>query len=115
MSIRANLNRLEPQIEELQNRVDDLESCLIVSNVRVNEGEKNEEQLEHRVNNIEESHDDLEKKVIMLQQDVTFLGEYLNTAITRINLLHECLNKTIDKDLRCYEYMVSSDDDEKQS
>ena len=119
MSIRANLNKLEPEIKELKNKVNDLESCLIVSNVRVNEEEKNGEQLEHRVNNIEDSHDDLKKKVIMLQQDVTQLGEYLNTAITRINLLHECLNKAIDKDLRCYEYMVSSDDDddndEKQS
>ena len=118
MSIRANLNRLEPEIEELKNKVNDLESCLIMSNVRVNEEEKNEEQLEHRVNNIEDSNDDLNKKVIMLQHDITLLGEYLNTAITRINLLHECLNKAMDKDLRCYEYMVSSDDDdndEKQS
>ena len=48
MSIRANLNRLEPQIEELQNKINNLESCLIVSNVRVNEEEKNGEQLEHQ-------------------------------------------------------------------
>ena len=112
MSIRANLNRLEPEIETLKNRVQEIESCLIVSNVRENEAEKNEEQLEHRVNNVEDLHNDLEKRVIMLQQDVRLLQEYLNAAITRINVLHGCLNEYIDKDLRCDEKLVVSDDDD---
>ena len=112
MNIRANLNRFEPEIEKLKNKVEHIETCLILSNVRENDAEKYNEQLEHRVNNAEDSHKDLEKMVIMLNQDVKQIQEYVNGAITRINELHECLNKCLNKDLWCNEKLVISDDDD---
>ena len=106
------MNRMEREITTLKNRLQEIELCLILSNERNNEVVRNQEQVEHRLNNLEDLHEDLEKRVTMLQEDVGLIREYLNGAITRINDLHRCLDEWTDKDLRCDEKMGVSDDDD---
>ena len=106
------MDRLEREITTLKNRFEEIEWNLLLSNESNNEVVRNQEQMEHRLNNLEESHEDLEKKVTMVQEDVGLIREYLNNAITRINDLHRCLDEWADKDLRCNEKMFVSDDDD---
>ena len=106
------MDRLEREITMLKNRFEEIEWSLLLSNETNSEVVRNQEQMEHRLNNLEESHEDLEKKVTMVMEDVELIREYLNNAITRINDLHRCLDELVDKDLRCYEKMFVSDDDD---
>ena len=106
------MDRLEREITTLKNRFEEIEWNLLLSNESNNEVVRNQEQMEHRLNNLEESHEDLEKKVTMVQEDIGLIREYLNNAITRINDLHRCLDEWVDKDLRCNEKMFVSDDDD---
>ena len=106
------MDRLEREITTLKNRFEEIEWHLLLSNESNNEVVRNQEQMEHRLNNLEESHEDLEKKVTMVLEDVELIREYMNNAITRINDLHQCLGKLADKDLQCNETMFVSDDDD---
>ena len=106
------MNRLEREIKTLKDRLGQIEFNLLSCNTCNDEVVRNQEQMEHRLNNVEELTEDLGKKVAMLQEDVELISEYLNNAITRINDLHQCLNDQVNKDLRCYEKMSDSDDDE---
>ena len=103
--------RLEREIKTLKDRLGQIESNLQLCYTSNDDVTRNQEQIEHRLNNVEETTKDLVKKVEMLREDVVVTGEYLNNAITRINDLHQCLNKLLDKDLKCNEKMCSSDDE----
>ena len=106
------MDRLEREITTMKNRFEENECSLILFNARNNEVVRNQEQQEHRLSNLEESHEDLQKKVTMVQEDVVMIREYLNNAITRINDLHRWLDECSGKDLWCSEKMDSSDDDD---
>ena len=110
------MNRLEPEILALRDSIQEIQACLIVSDEREKEVEKNQEQLEHRMTVLEDSSalsdEGLEHRVKMIEYDVKVLHEHLNAAITRINELHKCLNSLADKDLWCDEQLDVSDDDE---
>ena len=106
------MNRLEPEITTIKNRLQEIEWCLILSNERNDEVVRNQEQVEHRLNNLEDLYEELEKKVTMLQEDVGLIHEYLNGTITRVNDLHRCLDEWTDKDLRCDEKLTVNDDDD---
>ena len=106
------MNRLEQEITKLKDRLDQIESNLLLCCTNNDEVVRNQEPMEHTLYNVEELAEDLVKKVEMLREDVVVTGEYLNNAISRINCLHQCLNELLNKDLRCNEKMSTSDDDD---
>ena len=106
------MNKLKGELTTLKNKLQEIESCLILSNERNDKVVRNQEQVEHRLHNLEELHEDLRKTVKMLHEDVGLVGEYLNTVITRVNDLHRCLNEWGDKVSRCDDDDDNDDDDD---
>ena len=106
------MNKLKGELTTLKNRLEEIESCLVLSNERNDEVVRNQEQIEHRLHNLEELHEDLRKMVTVLHEDVGLIGEYLNGVITRVNDLHRCLNEWGDKVSRCDEKSDVNDNDD---
>ena len=109
------MNRLEPEIIALKDSIKEIQACLIVSDERGNEAEKNQEQLEHRVSVLEDlcvlTVEGIEQRVKFIEQNVEILDKNLTAAITRINDLHKCLKSFANKDLRCEEELDDSDEE----
>ena len=109
------MNRLEPEIIALKDSIEEIQACLIVCDERGKEGEKHQEQLEDRVSVLEDSsvlqNEGLEHRIKLIEHDVGALHKALNTVITRINDLHQWLNRFTDNDLRCDEKLDVSDEE----
>ena len=109
------MNRLEPEIIALKDSIKEIQACLIVSDERGKEAEKNQEQLEHRVSVLEDlcvlTVEGIEQRVKFIEQNVEILDKNLTAAITRINDLHKCLKSFANKDLRCEEELDDSDEE----
>ena len=100
MAARATLNRIEPRINVISHTLQNVKLSLRSTDARVRDVTAIEERLEDRIDVIED--------------EVELLKEYLNTAIKRINDLHNWVDTFTDKDLRCHEefdFSELSDDD----
>ena len=124
MSARATLNRLEPEIIVLGRAIQDVQSGLIDSDARAKEADETQEQLEYRVTLLEdlmksdarakegvEGEERLEYRVTLIEDKVELLHKHLNAAFDRINDIHKWVDTLTDKDLRCHEEMVLSDEE----
>ena len=89
MAARATLNRIEPRINVISHTLQNVKLSLRSTDARVRDVTAIEERLEDRIDVIED--------------EVELLKEYLNTAIKRINDLHNWVDTFTDKDLRCHE------------
>ena len=100
MAARATLNRIEARINVISHTLQNVKLSLRSTDARVRDVTAIEERLEDRIDVIED--------------EVELLKEYLNTAIKRINDLHNWVDTFTDKDLRCHEefdFSELSDDD----
>ena len=103
MSARATLNKLEPQINVLSDTLQDVKMSLRGTDACVQDVVDAQERLQDRLDFVEE-------EMMSLKVQRVDLIEHLNTAIKRINDIHQWLKDnlpslqdvTVD-DLRCHE------------
>ena len=100
MSARATLNKLEPQINVLSDTLQDVKISLRGTDACVQDVVDAQERLQDRLDFVEE-------EMMSLKVQRADLIEHLNTAIKRINDIHQWLKDnlqdvTVD-DLRCHE------------
>ena len=92
------INRLEPEMIVLRQRIQEIQSSLIISNEWENEAEKNHDQLEHTVSVLEDlcaiKLKGIEQRVELVEKNVEMLHKYLNN-----------------EDLRCKEELNDSDEE----
>ena len=98
MSARATLNNLEPKINVLGDAVEEIRSCLIAFDARATETGVIQDKVEDRL--------------IVLEDKVERIHDYLNAVVDRINDLHKWVDTFRDKDLCSHEEMGTSDEEE---
>ena len=103
MSARATLNKLEPQINVLSDTLQDVKMSLGEMSLDVQDGVDAQERLQNRLDVVEE-------EMLSLKVQRVDLIKHLNTAIKRINDIHQwlkdnlpCLQDVTVDDLHCHE------------
>ena len=98
------MDKLKKEIKTIKNTLNVFEHGLVMCDIKLKDGERDYEYLEHRLS-VNENH---EARLARLEEYVNVLHKHINDTISRVNDIHMYLRK---KDLCCYEEMESSDDE----
>ena len=101
------MDKLRKEIKGIKNKLNVIEPSLATCHIYTNDVEKRQEYIEHRLC----VHDDMEQKILRIENYLDVVRRHLNETIMRVNDIHAYLKNNEDEDLLCHETMPDSDDD----
>ena len=103
------MDKLRKEIKSIKSKLDVIEPSLAMCHMRTNTVEKTQECVEHRLS----VNDNMEQKILQIEDYLEVIRRHLNDTIMRVNDIHTYLNNKEDEDLLCHETIPDSGDDEK--
>ena len=101
------MDKIRKEIKGIKTKLDAIEPSLTMCCVSVSDVERTQEYVEHRL----EVNENLEKRILLMENYMNTLHKHLNETITRVNAIHMYLKELRDEDLLCHEKIEDSDDD----